>query len=236
MAKLSRRITGSDFKPMVLVEQVSNFLKEAILEGILKGGDQLVEADLKEDFGISRSPLREAFRELEKGGLVEIIPRKGAFVKKISRRDIEEHFPVRSVLEGLAAREAHHRLTDEDLHEMTVAFDSMKKAAAEGDGKKLWAHHIIFHEVFINASENLLLINLLKTMRMHTKWYRFSYQYYKEDFGRILAVHQTILELFKQRDTDPKKIQQVVGDHIEVAAVKFLQYLEELEQVDQKET
>ena len=86
MPGLSERIKENFFRPTVLVERVSRILTEAIVEGALKGGDQLIEADLKEQFGISRSPLREAFRDLEKKGLVEIKPRKGTFVKKITRR------------------------------------------------------------------------------------------------------------------------------------------------------
>lgn len=92
------------FKPTVLVENIYEILTDAIVKGVFKGGDQLVEAELRKQFGVSRSPIRESFRILEKKGLVEILPRRGAFVKKITARDIEEHFPVRSILEGLAAR------------------------------------------------------------------------------------------------------------------------------------
>ena len=98
-----------DLKSSVLGEQVSQILMETILEGVLKGGDKLVEAELQKKFGISRSPLREAFRDLEKKGLVVIIPRKGSFVRRITQKDIEENFPVRSVLEGLAAKEAFQK-------------------------------------------------------------------------------------------------------------------------------
>jgi DNA-binding GntR family transcriptional regulator len=229
MSLLSGKIKDMDFKPFVLVEQVSRVLTEAILEGVFKGGDQLIEADLKSQFGISRSPLREAFRDLEKKGLVEIVPRKGTFVKKINRRDIEEHFPVRSVLEGLAAREAHGKLTDEDLQEMSLELDHMKDAVLKGDAKVYWENHLLFHEIFINASDNLLLIKMLKTLRMHTMWYRFSYQYYKEDLSHSWKVHRKILDLFKSKKSDVDELEKVVRDHIAVAAGRFLVYLEEQE-------
>ena len=229
MSPLERRIKEIDFKPLVLVEQVSRILSLAILEGDLKGGDQLIEADLKDKFGISRSPLREAFRDLEKKGLVEIIPRKGTFVKKITRRDIEEHFPVRSVLEGLAAREACKKLTEEDLDEMTLSLKNMKSAVSRNDPKTFWRNHLLFHEIFINASANLILINLLKTLRVHTMWYRFSYQYYKEDFNKSLKIHERILHPFKGKKTNSKELEDAVRDHIEVAAERFLVYLEEQE-------
>lgn len=226
---MADRIKELDFKPTVLVEQVSRVLREAILEGHLRGGDQLVEAELKEQFGISRSPLREAFRDLEKKGLVEIIPRKGTFVKTITRRDIEEHFPVRSVLEGLAAREAYERLTEEDQEEMALALENMKKAVVMNDAKSYWEHHLVFHEAFIHASGNLLLISLLETLRMHSMWYRFSYQYYKEDFNKSLRTHDEILKLFKSDKTDTKVLQEAVQNHIEIAVERFLTYLQEQE-------
>jgi DNA-binding GntR family transcriptional regulator len=74
-----------DFKHTALVDRVSETLAQAILEGVLKGGVQLVEARLQERFGVSRSPLREALRDLEKKGLLDIIPRKGTFVKPVTR-------------------------------------------------------------------------------------------------------------------------------------------------------
>jgi DNA-binding GntR family transcriptional regulator len=226
MTKRERKIPMGDFKPTVLVEEVSRILTDAILDGVFKAGEQLVEADLKEHLQISRSPIREALRDMATKGLVEILPRKGAFVKRITGRDIQEHFPVRSVLEGLAARVAYRRVSQEDLEGMTEALDQMRRAARKSDGRGFWEHHIRFHEIFIRASGNQLLIDLLKTLRMHAMWHRFSYQYYKEDFQKSLANHQTILNLFKSRDADEQEIQRVVADHIEVAVDRFLAYLE----------
>jgi len=77
---------------MTLVDQIAMILKDDILTGRLKGGDRLFEDRLKNEFGVSRTPLRESFRVLEKEGLIEILPRKGAFVRKISRQDIEKFF------------------------------------------------------------------------------------------------------------------------------------------------
>ena len=229
MPKQSKIKKKLNFRPTILVEEVSRTLSEAILEGFYTGGEKLVESELKEEFGISRSPIREAFRDLEKKGLVEILPRKGTYVKKITRRDIEEHFPVRSVLEGLAAREACPKMTKEDLEEMAEELRHMKGAVSKNDAKKYLEHHLLFHEIFISATENSILIDLLKTLRMHSLWYRFSYQYYKEDLKKSLAVHEKILRLFKSKNTDVKELEAVVQNHIEIAVERFLAYLEEQE-------
>jgi DNA-binding GntR family transcriptional regulator len=227
MEDLPKRRFFSEFKPAILVEQVSRILTDAILEGVLKGGEQLVEAELQKQFGISRSPLREAFRDLEKKGLVLIQPRRGTFVKVVTPKDVEDHFPVRAALEGLAAREAHPRMTAEDLAEMRQAFRNMERAARQGDARTFREHHLLYHEVFINASGNDILINILRTLRMHNLWYRFSYQYYKEDLKKSVEVHRRILGLFEDRATPADVMERVVREHIQVALERFLEYLQE---------
>jgi DNA-binding GntR family transcriptional regulator len=225
--KLSGKIKNLNFQPHVLGQQVSRILTEAILEGDLKGGDQLVEAELQKQFGISRSPLREAFRDLEKKGLVVIIPRRGTFVKRITRKDIEENFPVRAVLEGLAAQEAYRKITGNALEEMSHVLGQMAKAVKENDTKAYWKSHLEFHDIFIKASGNDILINVLKTLRMHSLWYRFCYQYYQEDLPRLMDVHQKIFNHFRNQDVDQKLIAKLVQGHIQVAYRRFLAYLDE---------
>jgi DNA-binding GntR family transcriptional regulator len=227
--KLSGKIKNLNFQPHVLAEQVSRILTEAILEGVLKGGDQLIEAELQKQFGISRSPVREAFRDLEKKGLVVIIPRRGTFVKRITRKDIKENFPVRALLEGLAAREAYPKMTPDALAALSQVLDKMVQAVKAKDTKAYWKKHLEFHDIFINASGNEILINMLKTLRMHSLWYRFSYQYYQEDLQRSLAVHQKILKHFQNQDVDKKVIRKMVQEHIQVAYRSFLAYLDEQE-------
>ncbi|MFC1798690.1 GntR family transcriptional regulator [Thermodesulfobacteriota bacterium] len=222
---LTRKIKQHDFKPIVLGEQVAQILTEAILEDVLKGGDKLVETQLQKQFGISRSPLREAFRDLEKKGLVVITPRKGTFVKQITLKDIEENFPVRATLEGLAACIAHGKMGEKELADLKLSLNKMELAVKKNDIKSYWKHHLAYHETFIATTENEVLINILRTLRMHSLWYRFSYQYYSEDLKKSLAVHQKIFNLFKNKKTNPAKLAAEVHNHIEVAYERFQDYL-----------
>jgi DNA-binding GntR family transcriptional regulator len=224
---LTSRLKSIDFRPAGLVEKLSEAMTEAILEGVFKEGDQLIELDLQKQFNISRTPIRESFRVLEKKGLVEVIPRKGTFVKRISPRDIENHFPVRSVLEGLAAKQAYANMSPTVLESLERALARMKVAAENEDTKNYWKQHILFHEIFIDACGNELLISLLKTLRMQIMWYRLSYEYYKEDFKSSYRIHEKIMALFRSRHTDPDRLEAVVRTHIEVAVGKFLSYLDE---------
>ena len=217
------------FRSVSLVDQVANTLRDDILTGRFKGGDQLLEDSLKNEFDISRTPLREAFRILEKEGLVEILPRRGTFVKRITKQDIEEHFPVRAILEGLAARLAYANLSNQDIDEMEEVFECMKGAAQRKDFIDYAKNHIAFHEIFINASGNETLIAHLHNLRMHTLWHRYTHHYYKEDFRNSLKIHQRIIDLFKEKKVPAEKIEKVVRQHIEVALEPFLKAMEKLE-------
>jgi DNA-binding GntR family transcriptional regulator len=231
MEKLKSKLRNIEFKPTGLVEKLADTLTDAILEGIFKEGDQLTEIDLQKQFHVSRTPIRESFRVLEKKGLVEVVPRKGTFVKRFSRRDIEEHFPVRSVLEGLAAKLAHPNMTTDILKMMERVVARMRIAAETEDAKNYWKQHVLFHEIFIDACGNQLLINQLKTLRMQIMWYRLSYQYYQEDFKKSLRTHEIILGLFKNRNTDLDRLEAAVRHHIDVAVNKFTGYFDEQEQI-----
>ncbi len=214
-------------KPVSLSIQVAETLTQAILMGTFKGGDQLVEADLQEQFEISRSPLREAFRELEKKGLVEIIPRRGTFIKTISKKDIEEHFPVRAKLEGLAAAMAAARMSSSILNQLTDILTRMENAVTKGDTNAYYHHHLQFHDLFIKTSGNSLLIHLLENLRTQSVWHRFSYQYYQENLFKAFTVHRRILGLFAEEKPDPEAIEKVVSYHIDIALDRFIAYLEE---------
>ncbi len=219
-----------ELKPVGLAYQVAAVLSDAILEGDFKGGDQLVEMDLQSCFGISRSPLREAFRELEKQGLVVIVPRKGTYVKRITRKDIEDYFPVRAELEGLAARMAAGRMTAAVLNEMEELLGMMQVAVREGDTKAYYSHHLGFHEAFLELAGNELLLGLLKNLRTQNMWHRFSYQYYQEDLGKSFTPHRRVLDLFKASPPQPEAVGKEVTAHINVALNRFLAYLDDFEQ------
>lgn len=215
------------FKPVLLPQQVAQVLTDAILDGRLASGEQLVETKLQAEFGISRTPLREAFRELEKRGLVEIVPRKGAFVRQLSRQDIDDTFPVRAALEGLAARLTCARITPEVIDELGTALEGMRYASSRDDAKAYLEHHVQYHEAYIAGSGNEMLIELLRTLRMHTIWHRFYFKYHKEDYEKSLAIHQRILDLLSVPHPDPDQVEAVVREHIISGYRRFIQYLED---------
>ncbi|HEA70047.1 MAG TPA: GntR family transcriptional regulator [Desulfobacterales bacterium] len=219
---LTIKIKKLNIKPSVIAQQVSQVLLDAILVNDLKGGEQLLEAPLQKQFEISRSPLREAFRDLEKKGVVEIIPRKGAFVKRVTRRDIEENYSVRTLLEGLAAKEAYHKMTGKDHEALQKTISKMKKAVINNNIMAYWKHHSVFHDIFITASGNRVLIKILGTLRIHSVQHRFSFPNYDEKLQNSLDYHKKILDLFISQNTDDIELENLVKEHIEIALKTFI--------------
>ena len=205
-----------------LVEQITDFLTNAIIEGRFEGGQRLVENELQRKFGISRAPIRESFRILERKGLVAIIPRKGTFVRKITQKDINEQFQIRALLEGFAARLAISELTPKDIEEMKLAFTKMKEAALINDFMSYLNHHTRYHEIFIYSCKNDTLIEILENLRRQAIWFRFIYRYFKESFDYSIRVHEEILDLFIKKDAD--RAEALVKEHILVSLARDFSY------------
>ncbi len=212
----------NNFRPVNLVNQIAQFLEEAIIDGSLPMGKQLVEAELSQMFNSSRPPIREAFRVLESKGLVTIVPWKGAFVKKITQQDFENHFPVRAVLDGLAAKLAYHRVTEEDIDAMKSALDGMKACAMKKDFKAFFEFHNKFHSVFNNATGNETLINFLNLLRTQNSWFLLSsLEYFRENYEESLKHHGMILRGYRRKDITDEEMERLVQRHVLVGLEYF---------------
>jgi DNA-binding GntR family transcriptional regulator len=203
-----------------LVKQVTDFLTNAVIEGKLKGGERLGEAELQRRFGISRGPIRESFRILEANGLLITIPRKGTFVRKITSEYIEEVFPIRANLEALAARLAISHLEANDLKKMKLVLNKMVKAAEKMDLKSYIKHHYLYHQIYASATKNRTLIEILENLRRQAIWFLFSSPYDQENYEYGIDAHKKILDLFIKKDT--RKVETLVMEHIMTSYNKFL--------------
>lgn len=224
MVNLTARMLQAGLKQSPLVEQIYNILSEAIVEGDLEGGQQLIEAKLQDQFGVSKSPIREAFRVLEKNGFVEIVPRRGTFVRKISEKDAKESFPIRARLEGLAAGLAAVRLSAGDIRKMEKALASMEKASLKPDHQKYLRHHVEFHNIFIEASGNDSLIDILMRLRRQNLWFISSFYHFRTAILSTLEVHREILNCFVAKDA--AGAEHLVQKHILAALDKFASHLQ----------
>lgn len=180
-------------QPRGLVEAIKQSLINAILNGVLEAGDKLVEQDIMDQFQVSKSPVREALSSLESSGLVEIKPRRGAFVREFTPRDIEENYQIRSALEGLAIRLFYRVMDPEHLRALEETLQLMKDAVEKNDPHEFWMYHHRFHDIYLEGSNNKQLIDMLKTLRMQNIWYcrevkdnlELEYSLYKELFHHL---------------------------------------------------
>jgi DNA-binding GntR family transcriptional regulator len=154
----------ADFRlPNSLGQAVADHLGRAIAEGRLKPGQRLIEVQLCEEFGVSRTPLREALRVLAAEGLVEVSSRRGARVAELSAGSVGDVFAVRAALEGLAATLAAPRITQSDLVRLEELNVDMRAAVTGGEPGRFFTLNTEFHRLIASASGNDYLRSLLVT-------------------------------------------------------------------------
>jgi DNA-binding GntR family transcriptional regulator len=204
-----------------LTDQVYEHLSSSIIEGRIKPGQKLVENDLSKQFNISRAPLRECFRILESEGLVIINPRRGVFVRNLTREDLEDVFPVRTALESLAGRLAVPNINEKQIETFNDLIVKMEESLQKKDVKSFLHFNSAFHSVFIKASNNQVLERTLKNLGKGI-WLRIAFLYYQTpseiDFSN--KMHKEIVEAFQKKDAI--SVQRLIEEHIEHAKHQLL--------------
>jgi len=183
-----------------LREKILETIREAILKGQLKPGEKVAEPELAERFGISRTPIREAFRQLESEGYLTVIPRKGAVVTSLSERAVEEFYAIKSILEGYAARMAAENLAEKDIEKLEAINARLAQLAAEGDVKTFFKVHNEFHELFIKAAENEKLQELINQMMLKFNRLRLASLSLPGRMEISVQEHKKIIEAFRSKN------------------------------------
>ena len=202
-------VTMDEYLP--LRDVVFNTLRQAILRGELKPGERLMEIQLANKLGVSRTPIREAIRKLELEGLVLMIPRKGAEVAEITEKNLRDVLEVRCALEELAVQLACDRM-DED------GIKAMKEASAQ------FCNTLDIYA----ATDNRRLIQLLNNLREQMYRYRIEYLKKKECYPQLLEEHQTIIDSIESRDKG--RATQITGQHIKNQAEAVVDTIREKEE------
>ena len=204
-------VTMNEYLP--LRDVVFNTLRRAILRGELKPGERLMEIQLANKLGVSRTPIREAIRKLELEGLVLMIPRKGAEVAEITEKNMLDVLEVRKALEELAAGRACERITQEQIEEMKVAAKEFEAILKTGDVTKIAEADVKFHDVMYLATDNQRLITLLNNLREQMYRLRVEYLKQKECYPQLLDEHQRLIEMIEKRQKE--KASEIAGKHID---------------------
>ncbi|MBR6390839.1 MAG: GntR family transcriptional regulator [Lachnospiraceae bacterium] len=191
--------------------RVYNRLREDILSGKLKENEELREISIGEELGVSRTPVREAFRQLELEGLITIIPNKGAFVTGITGKDVKDIYMIRSHLEGLCARLACDHITDEQLEEMEENIYLGEFHASKGHMDQMAELDNRFHDILYEACDSKMLENLLKDYHQYVL--RIRKKTLSTSRGTVSnEEHRAIMEAIKARDH--KQAEKLANKHI----------------------
>ena len=196
-----------------LRDVVFNTLRKAILRGELKPGERLMEIQLANKLGVSRTPIREAIRKLELEGLVLMIPRKGAEVAQITEKNMQDVLEVRKALEELSVQLACERITPEQVEEMKMAAEDFRKVLKSGDVTKIAEADVKFHDIIFAATNNQRLITLLNNLREQMYRFRVEYLKQKECYPQLLEEHDKLIALISGGEV--KEACELMGCHID---------------------
>jgi DNA-binding GntR family transcriptional regulator len=183
----------------VLSDTVKDRLLEAILDGRYPPGSRIVETRAAREFGTSQAPVREALRDLEALGVVEISPFRGARVRPPSRDELLEAYVVRSELEALAVRLALPRLAGEDFVRLTAYLDEMHAAAEASDPVAEASADAAFHGYLVDQAGNATLKRVWGMLEPYSRTY-ITIAVPGSDRHRIAALHAPVIEALRSRD------------------------------------
>lgn len=195
-------------------------LQNDILNGKYQPGESIIETKLSEEMGVSRTPIREAIRQLELEGLVQSIPNKGVFVQGVSAQDIEDIYTIRMMIEGLAARWATEKMTDEELVELKEALELEEFYTTKNDIQHLLQFDSRFHEIIFRASKSKPLMHTLSTFHHYVQRARNVSFSDPERARKVLEEHRAILQALMERDAE--KAERLTTEHVRNASMNLL--------------
>jgi DNA-binding GntR family transcriptional regulator len=187
-------------KHLTLREKILENIRDAIISGSLKAGSKVSEPELAERYGISRTPIREAFRQLESEGYLTVVPRRGAIVSEFSLKDVEDFYAIKSILEGYAARKACDKLSEKELERLQTINNRLSDLAERNDIKTFFKIHSEFHDQFIKAADNDKLRDLIASLV--TRFQRLRLMSLSMPGRMKISVHEheKIIEAFRKKD------------------------------------
>lgn len=204
----------------VLRHEIAAALRAAIQDRRLQPGERILEADLARRFGVSRQPVREAIRELEREGLLTCLPNRGTFVTRVSVADALAVCDVRAELEGLAARLAVRNLSPADCQRLRQIPDRMRAAAERRDLQELITLDLELHDLVIARANHSLLQRVLASIAVYSRGFIVHTKtYYGENLLQVAESHQLLVD--ELLTLDPARAEAAVQKHIAEAAERL---------------
>lgn len=203
------------FESKPLREKIADRIREDIIKGYYKDGERLVEPKLAETLGISRTPIREALRQLEGEGFIDIVPRKGAVVKELTLKDIDDLYAIKANLEGLAARQATKFITEKETSKLRNINEKFYMISSKNKNiiEEYLKYNLDFHDIFIRASKNKKLIETLDGLSKNFQRFKSILVTKADRSEAAYQEHLNIIESFEANDSD--LAEKAVRIHIE---------------------
>ncbi|MCX7779412.1 MAG: GntR family transcriptional regulator [Negativicutes bacterium] len=205
-----------------LRNKVFKYIKSQIINGVYGPGETLLELKLADELGVSRTPIREAIRLLEVEGLIETTTKKGAVVLGISRKDVQDIYAIRQLVEGLAARWAAEHITPADLKELQKTFDLMEFYAQRNDVDEIAELDNRFHQLIYEASGSKILNLTLSNLHQYVQLARMESLRMKNRLPHTIAEHRSILEALAAKD--PDAAEKALTEHVKNAYTNICQH------------
>lgn len=187
---------------MALSTDLFSSLRKDILQGRLRQGEKLTEQQVCDEYKVSRTPVREAFRQLELEGFIDTIPNRGAFVSGFTSQDIRDMYELRKAYEILAVRWAIERITKDEFEKLEEAFEFMEFYTQKKDVEKMLNINMNFHDLIYKASHNRMLYRILSSFQLYIKQSRPSRAESDTYLDEVLQEHRAIFEAFRDKDAD----------------------------------
>ena len=203
-----------------LHSRVYNLIRIDLLNGVYEPGESLVEKKLSEELGVSRTPVREALRQLELEGLVKSVPNKGVTVRGISQQDIQDIYTIRMMIEGLAARWAAEKITPEEMEELKEAVELEEFYTAKSNYGNLLQFDTRFHDTIFKASKSKPLMYTLSTFHSYVQKARKVSMCSPERAAAALEEHKAIMQAIIDRDAD--RAEKLMTQHVKNASLNLL--------------
>ena len=186
----------------VLSTDLVSKLRIEILAERMKPGDKITEQAICERFSVSRTPVREAFKNLESEGLVEMVPNRGAFVIGLTVNDIRDLYAIRTHNEMQAVRWAVERRTKEEMDLIEESLDFMRFYTERSDAKRMISINSNFHKRIAAASHNRILADSLARIQDYIRYSSRVLPYLEADLAVILKEHKAVFSAFKSNDAE----------------------------------
>ncbi len=216
-------INSLSYQP--LWEQVYQLLREAILSGKLEPGEQVTEPGIANHLKVSRTPVREAIRMLELENLIINLPRRGAFVCGIkSKKEIDDIFQIRIILEGLAAELAAERIRPDQVKKLKSQSEQIAECLDQNDLKRCIAIDTAFHQLIYEASENEYLQRFLDNLFDQVTRFRMSSLADEGRMNEALVEHQKLAEAIGENNSALAR--EIAEKHIKNAWIRVIKVFE----------